>query len=859
MQSDSQHTGSSEKKKKHVGEYELGRTLGEGAFGKVKLGTNIFTGEQVAIKIISGEQTRTKKDILQLERERSILIKMKHPNIVNLIKVVDDDAHNRCYLILEYVSGGELFDYIIAHGRLSETDARRFMRQIISAVEYCHSLLVVHRDLKPENLLLDDKLNIKISDFGLSNVMTPGKKFSTFCGSLHYACPEILKGKEYLGPGVDIWAMGIILYCLVVGRQPWDGNDATELITCILEDGLEIPDGISDGCVNLILSMLRVNEADRISLSAMRHHAWVNEGYDEPPKCYLAEPGPVDVIDEFVYEQVRQMHLVKDDVEARDSIHRGLKENQCVAIYHLLATSKQEKLVKEAAEKKKAALTGVVQSRDRRSMSELSHSTGGRGKKDHPSSHASRGSQSPSARKIAPLSLTSSGQASSGSHTHNSNHSSTSATPTTNTNGTNSNDRTPPDLSPKHSPKHSPKSLKEQHQAGASASAGSGVDGGVDGAKPSPSSSPRHQKQPSSASSSSASHKSGAQVPKSEPITIRAPDDSSHAFGSGGSSGLTISTTNSTASSASSGGTASPPKSPSSDPENPFGEPQRRLSTPTKQKKKTIIVSKFDNLRTLAQSSSPGRRGSLTGDEDDHSGNSVPTYSSLAGTDSPLMSPMSEGQRTPTGLNSNSGTHSQPPSPSPPPRSKTPRKSSKPDRPILNLEHVVKDRADRLSPSPKKTTYDGVKNRVSRTGSGSYFGLPKPMAKDLFQDPGVTAPVKEKDSKETAKLPSHNELSDEKTVPVEFRTKLVSALPISELCAQIEGVLNKHSIYYTNKRGVMYKCKYTTLVGIPQEVQFTIEVIKKSSSERGVKVKRTGGSGFAYQTVHQILLNDLKL
>lgn len=98
-----------------------------------------------------------------------------------------------------------------------------------------------------ENLLLDEQLNIKISDFGLSNIMSPGKKFSTFCGSLHYASPEILKGKEYLGPGVDIWAIGIILYCLVVGRQPWDGSDASAIINSILEDGLEIPDGISDG------------------------------------------------------------------------------------------------------------------------------------------------------------------------------------------------------------------------------------------------------------------------------------------------------------------------------------------------------------------------------------------------------------------------------------------------------------------------------------------------------------------------------------------------------------------------------------------------------------------------------------
>lgn len=332
-------------KRKHVGAYEVGHTLGQGAFGKVKLGTNIFTGEKVAIKVIAHGSVRTPKEIQQLERERTILLKLKHPNIVNLIKVVDDNVRNKCYMIFEYVNGGELFDYIVNHGRLSEIDARKFMRQIISAVEYCHSLLVIHRDLKPENLLLDDKLNIKITDFGLSNIMEPGKKFSTFCGSLHYACPEILQGKEYLGPGVDIWAMGIILYCLVVGRQPWDGANAEELISSILEDGLEIPENISDECVNLILAMLRVKEDDRIPLSAMRHHPWIMEGYLEPPESFLPKFEPISKIDQSILDQMQLMGLISaDNVDALcTALKNGDKENQGVCIYNLLANERLQK------------------------------------------------------------------------------------------------------------------------------------------------------------------------------------------------------------------------------------------------------------------------------------------------------------------------------------------------------------------------------------------------------------------------------------------------------------------------------------------------------------------------------------
>jgi serine/threonine protein kinase len=266
---------------------------------------------------------------------------------VNLKKVVNDERAGRSYMIFEYASQGELFDYIVAHGRLSEKDARKFIRQIVSALEYCHSLLIIHRDLKPENLLLDDGFNIKISDFGLSNIMEPGKRFTTFCGSLHYACPEILRGEEYVGPGVDIWSIGVILYCLVVGRQPWDAENAEGLMHAILEDGLEVPSGLSEDCVDLLLQMLRVTESDRIPIVKIRTHPWIMEGYGEPPPSYLPPSDPIKEIDESILEDLFALNFISSNnpetfVTVREELLAN-KRTQLVVVYNLLLQQKHQK------------------------------------------------------------------------------------------------------------------------------------------------------------------------------------------------------------------------------------------------------------------------------------------------------------------------------------------------------------------------------------------------------------------------------------------------------------------------------------------------------------------------------------
>ncbi|KAI7548805.1 Pkinase-domain-containing protein, partial [Hortaea werneckii] len=202
-----------------LGHYNIVKTLGEGSFGKVKLATHIVSGQKVALKIISRRKLITRDMAGRIEREIQYLQLLRHPHIIKLYTVIT--TPQEIVMVLEY-AGGELFDYIVQHGKMAEDKARKFFQQIVCAVEYCHRHKIVHRDLKPENLLLDENLNVKIADFGLSNIMTDGNFLKTSCGSPNYAAPEVISGKLYAGPEVDVWSCGVILYVLLVGRLPFD-------------------------------------------------------------------------------------------------------------------------------------------------------------------------------------------------------------------------------------------------------------------------------------------------------------------------------------------------------------------------------------------------------------------------------------------------------------------------------------------------------------------------------------------------------------------------------------------------------------------------------------------------------------
>ncbi|XWS27014.1 hypothetical protein CRYUN_Cryun26dG0079600 [Craigia yunnanensis] len=211
-----------------VGKYEVGRTIGEGTFAKVKFARNTDTGESVAMKILAKTTILKHRMVDQIKREISIMKIVRHPNIVRLHEVLA--SRTKIYIILEFVSGGELFDKIVHPGRLPENECRRYFQQLIDAVAYCHSKGVYQRDLKPENLLLDSYGNLKVSDFGLSALPQKGVGLlHTTCGTPNYVAPEVLSNQGYDGAAADVWSCGVILFVTMAGYLPFDELDLPTL------------------------------------------------------------------------------------------------------------------------------------------------------------------------------------------------------------------------------------------------------------------------------------------------------------------------------------------------------------------------------------------------------------------------------------------------------------------------------------------------------------------------------------------------------------------------------------------------------------------------------------------------------
>ncbi|KAL2818412.1 carbon catabolite derepressing protein kinase Snf1 [Aspergillus cavernicola] len=265
-------------------QYHTVKVLGEGSFGKVKLAIHQPSGRQVALKIISRRKLLSRDMIGRVEREIQYLQLLRHPHIIKLYTVISTKTD--IIMVLEYAER-ELFDYLVKRGRCNDAEARKFFQQIICAVEYCHRHKIVHRDLKPENLLIDRDKNVKIADFGLSNIMTDGNFLKTSCGSPNYAAPEVISGKLYAGPEVDVWSCGVILYVLLVGRLPFDDDYIPALFKKIAAGNFHMPTYISSGAARLIRSMLQVHPVHRITIEDIRQDPWFLQDlpkYLDPPK-----------------------------------------------------------------------------------------------------------------------------------------------------------------------------------------------------------------------------------------------------------------------------------------------------------------------------------------------------------------------------------------------------------------------------------------------------------------------------------------------------------------------------------------------------------------------------------------------
>uniref|UniRef100_UPI00398EAA95 serine/threonine-protein kinase SIK3 homolog isoform X3 n=1 Tax=Pristiophorus japonicus TaxID=55135 RepID=UPI00398EAA95 len=262
-----------------IGYYEIERTIGKGNFAVVKLATHIVTKAKVAIKIVDKTQLE-EENLKKIFREVQIMKMLRHPHIIRLYQVMETER--MIYLVTEYASGGEIFDHLVAHGRMAEKEARKKFKQIVAAVHFCHCRNIVHRDLKAENLLLDANLNIKIADFGFSNIFTPGQLLKTWCGSPPYAAPELFEGKEYDGPKVDIWSLGVVLYVLVCGALPFDGSTLQNLRARVLSGKFRIPFFMSTECEHLIRHMLVLDPSKRLSVDQICKHKWMKIGDPDP-------------------------------------------------------------------------------------------------------------------------------------------------------------------------------------------------------------------------------------------------------------------------------------------------------------------------------------------------------------------------------------------------------------------------------------------------------------------------------------------------------------------------------------------------------------------------------------------------
>eukprot|EP00826_Nyctotherus_ovalis_P053888 TRINITY_DN7033_c0_g1_i3.p1 TRINITY_DN7033_c0_g1~~TRINITY_DN7033_c0_g1_i3.p1 ORF type:complete len:608 (+),score=134.11 TRINITY_DN7033_c0_g1_i3:179-2002(+) len=320
-----------EEKECLVEHYVIGKTIGEGTFGKVKLGTHTVTGAKVAIKILEKKCILKKNDFIRVLREISLLKAMRHPHIVQLYEIIE--TPKQLYLIMEYATHGELFDYIVLHKRVDEATALRLFRQIVSGMAYLHSQNIIHRDLKPENLLLDSGDNIKIVDFGLSNRAPGNSLLKTACGSPCYAPPEMLLGKKYRGPPADVWSSGVVLYALLCGHLPFDDPSTARLYDKITNAEFAVPAHVSRGARDLIGRMLKVEPSARCSVEDIRRHPWFNGG---EKGCYRLEPGITDIlINEEVIENMKQQGIVADVCKTADYI-KANRHNYVTTTYYLL-------------------------------------------------------------------------------------------------------------------------------------------------------------------------------------------------------------------------------------------------------------------------------------------------------------------------------------------------------------------------------------------------------------------------------------------------------------------------------------------------------------------------------------------
>ncbi|VAH92966.1 unnamed protein product [Triticum turgidum subsp. durum] len=305
--------GSAEGKKGGVlqGRYEMGRVLGHGNFGRVHIARDLRTGRAVAVKVVAKDKVVRAGMVEQIKREIAVMKRVSHPNIVELHEVMA--TRSKIYLALELVRGGELFSRIERSGRVTEDVARRYFRQLISAVDFCHARGVYHRDLKPENLLLDEAGNLKVVDFGLSALADHARAdglLHTLCGTPGYAAPEVLRDKGYDGAKADLWSCGVILYVLLAGSLPFPDDNVVTMYKKAQRGDYRCPPWFSTDARRLIPKLLDPDPDTRITVAQLVETPWFKKASIakplslEPPACVK------DAGDKDEPEALNAFHLI---------------------------------------------------------------------------------------------------------------------------------------------------------------------------------------------------------------------------------------------------------------------------------------------------------------------------------------------------------------------------------------------------------------------------------------------------------------------------------------------------------------------------------------------------------------------
>ncbi|XP_061367337.1 CBL-interacting serine/threonine-protein kinase 10-like isoform X2 [Gastrolobium bilobum] len=301
--------------------YELGRLLGKGTFAKVYYGRSAITNQSVAIKVIDKDKVFRTGLADHIIREISVMRLVKHPNIIQIFEVMA--TKKNIYYVMEYAKGGELFKKV-AKGKLKEDVAHKYFKQLVNAVDFCHSRGVYHRDIKPENLLLDENENLKVTDFGLSALAESKRQdglLHTTCGTPAYVAPEVFKRKGYDGAKADVWSCGVVLFVLLAGYLPFRDSNLMEMYRKINKAEFACPNWFPREVRKLLCKILDPNPNTRISLPRIQQCSWFKKGPNGKQKKHEQSDG--------VAAEARQESVTPVSINAFDIISLSSGFNLC--------------------------------------------------------------------------------------------------------------------------------------------------------------------------------------------------------------------------------------------------------------------------------------------------------------------------------------------------------------------------------------------------------------------------------------------------------------------------------------------------------------------------------------------------